>query len=99
MKINPAIESYVRNLLGQVVAAVMIVTQSSGIASPLAFGASEWFLVANALWASLIPTVLRWANKKDPAFGRVASAAAAELSVKLAEEARKASAKEVAKGK
>jgi type IV secretory pathway TrbD component len=99
MKINPAIESYVRNLLGQVVAAVMIVTQTSGIASPLAFGASEWLLVANALWASLIPTALRWANKKDPAFGRVASAAAAELSVKLAEEARKASAKEAVKGK
>jgi hypothetical protein len=99
MKLSPAIESYVRNLIGQVIGAVMIVAQTSGIASPLEFGVSEWLLVANALWSSLIPVALRWANKKDPAFGRVASAAAAELSVKLAEEARKASAKEAAKGK
>lgn len=99
MKLTPAIESYLRNLVGQVIGAVMIVAQTAGVASPLEFGLSEWLLVANALWSSAIPTLLRWANKKDPAFGRVASAAAAELSVKLAEEARKASAKEVAKGK
>jgi len=68
MKLNPAIESYVRNLIGQVIGAVMIVAQTSGIASPLEFGGSEWLLVANALWSSAIPTALRWANKKDPAF-------------------------------
>ena len=94
-----AIESYLRNLIGQVIGAVMIVGQTKGVASPLEFGLGEWLLVANALWSSAIPTLLRWANKKDPAFGRVASAAAAELSVKLAEEARKASAKEASKGK
>jgi type IV secretory pathway TrbD component len=94
-----AIESYLRNLIGQVIGAVMIVGQTKGVASPLEFGLDEWLLVANALWSSAIPTLLRWANKKDPAFGRVASAAAAELSVKLAEEARKASAKEASKGK
>lgn len=99
MKLTPALESYLRNLVGQVIGAVMIVAQTAGVASPLEFGLGEWLLVANALWSSAIPTLLRWANKKDPAFGRVASAAAAELSVKLAEEARKASAKEVAKGK
>ena len=99
MKLNPAIESYLRNLAGQVVAAIMVVMQAKGVSSPFEFGSSEWLLVANALWGSAIPTLLRWANKKDPAFGRVASAAAAELSVKLAEEARKASAKEAAKGK
>jgi hypothetical protein len=78
-----AIESYARNLLGQVIGAVMIVTQTSGISSPLEFGSGEWLLVANALWASLIPTALRWLNKKDPAFGRVAEAAAAEVTKKL----------------
>jgi hypothetical protein len=78
-----AIESYLRNLLGQVVAAVMIVTQTSGLASPVDFGTSEWLLVANALWASLIPTLLRWVNKKDPAFGVVAEVAAKEISKKL----------------
>jgi len=58
-----ALESYVRNLLGQVIGAVMIVSQ---------------------IWASLIPTALRWINKKDPAFGRIAEVAAKEVSKKLA---------------
>ena len=78
-----AIESYVRNLLGQVIGATMIVAQTSGIASPLEFGSGEWLLVANALWASIIPTALRWLNKKDPAFGRVAEVVAKEAGKKL----------------
>jgi type IV secretory pathway TrbD component len=77
------IESYLRNLFGQVVGAIMIVMQTSGIASPVDFGTSEWLLVANALWASLIPVILRWVNKKDPAFGAVAEAAAKEVTKKL----------------
>jgi hypothetical protein len=85
-----AIESYVRNLLGQIIAAVMIVMQTSGLASPLEFGSGEWLLVANALWGSVIPVALRWVNKKDPAFGRVAEAAAKEASKKLADAAAKA---------
>lgn len=84
------IESYARNLFGQVVGAVMIVTQTSGIASPLEFGSGEWALVANALWASLIPVALRWVNSKDPAFGRVAASLAAEAGKKIAAEAAKA---------
>ena len=84
-----ALESYLRNLLGQVIGAVMIVAQTSGIASPLEFGTGEWLLVANALWASIIPTALRWVNKKDPAFGRVAEAAAKEAGKKLADAAAK----------
>jgi len=79
-----ALESYLRNLLGQVIAAVMIVMQTSNAATPLDFGQSEWLLVANALWGSLIPTALRWVNKKDPAFGRLAEVAAKEVSKKLA---------------
>ena len=79
-----AIESYARNLLGQVIAASMVVAQAKGISSPLEFGSAEWLLVANALWGSLIPTALRWANKKDPAFGRVAEAVAKEAGKKLA---------------
>jgi hypothetical protein len=78
-----AIESYLRNLLGQVIGAIIIVTQMSGVASPLDFSVAEWLLVANALWASVIPTALRWLNSKDPAFGRVAEAAAAEVGKQL----------------
>lgn len=92
------IESYVRNLAGQVVGAVMIVMQTSGVASPIDFSTGEWLLVANALWASAIPTALRWVNKKDPAFGRVAEVAAAEVSKKLstATTAKKPAAKKAA---
>ena len=90
------IESYVRNLAGQVIGAVIIVTQTSGISTPLDFGSSEWLLVANALWASLVPVALRYVNKKDPAFGRVAEAAAADVSKKIA---KAAAAKKTAKKK
>lgn len=85
-----ALESYLRNLAGQVIGAVMIVSQTSGVGSPLDFGSGEWLLVANALWASIIPTALRWMNKKDPAFGRIATVAAAEVTKKLAAETAKA---------
>lgn len=87
-----ALESYLRNLAGQVIGAVMIVSQTSGVGSPLDFSGAEWLLVANALWASIIPTALRWMNKKDPAFGRIATVAAAEVTKKLATEAEKAKA-------
>jgi hypothetical protein len=84
-----ALESYLRNLLGQAIGAIVIVGQTSGIVSPVEFGVGEWLLVANALWASAIPTLLRWINKKDPAFGRVAEVLAAEVGKKLASEATK----------
>lgn len=88
-----ALESYLRNLLGQAIGAIVIVGQTSGIASPVEFGVAEWLLVANALWSSAIPTILRWVNKKDPAFGAVAEVAAKEVSKKLTTEAAKAKAK------
>jgi translation elongation factor EF-Tu-like GTPase len=78
-----AVESYLRNLVGQVVGAILIVSQTSGLASPLDFGGAEWLLVANALWASAIPTVIRFLNEKDPAFGRVAEVVAVEVGKKL----------------
>lgn len=77
------IDSYLRNLLGQLIGATTIVAASSGIASPIDFGLGEWLLVANALWASAVPTVIRWVNKKDPAFGLVAQVAAEVVTTKL----------------
>jgi hypothetical protein len=91
-KMNKAvIESYLRNLLGQVIGAIMIVMQTSGVSTPIDFGGSEWLLVANALWASLIPVILRWVNKTDPAFGAVATAVTSSVSKKLSDSAAKAS--------
>ena len=97
-----AVESYLRNLAGQVIGAILIVTQTSGLASPLDFGTSEWLLVANAIWASAIPTVIRFLNQKDPAFGLIAEVAAKEVSKKLstaAASAKKPAKKPVAKKK
>jgi hypothetical protein len=69
MKINQAlIASYARNLLGQVFAAVTIVSQTSNL-SISNFGSHQWSLVANALWGSLVPVALRFVNKNDSAFG------------------------------
>jgi hypothetical protein len=81
------IESYLRNLLGQAVGAITIVSQTSGVGSPADFGQSEWLLVANSLWASLVPVALRYINKKDPAFGKVAEVAAAEVTKKISKKA------------
>jgi hypothetical protein len=93
-KMNKAvIESYLRNLLGQVIGAIMIVMQTSGVSTPIDFGGSEWLLVANALWASLIPVILRWVNKTDPAFGVVATAVTSSVSKKLSDSAKASSTK------
>jgi NAD(P)H-dependent FMN reductase len=90
MKMSPAtknmIDSYVRNLIGTLVSAFAIV---GGGASPLSFSSSQWAEVANALWAALIPTVLRYVNKKDPAFGRIAEP--------ILEDAQKATVKAIKK--
>lgn len=88
------IDSYLRNLLGVVLALVTTAVASSGVASPLDLGAGEWLGVLNGVWAAAVPTVIRYLNTKDPAFGRVAEIAAAEVTKKIsrASNAAKASA-------
>jgi hypothetical protein len=76
------IESYLRNLLGQVVGSAVVVSQATGV-SLAEFGQSEYLLVANALWASLVPVVIRYAKKSDPAFGLVAEVAVAQVTKKV----------------
>ena len=86
------IDSYLRNLLGVVLALVTTAMANAGVASPLDLGAGEWLTVLNGVWAAAIPTVIRYLNKKDPAFGKVAEAVAAEVSKKIETEAKKATA-------
>lgn len=86
------IDSYLRNLLGVVLALVTTTMANSGVASPLDFGLGEWLTVANGLWAAAVPTLLRYANKQDPAFGLIATAVASEVTKKLSDEATKAKA-------
>jgi hypothetical protein len=68
-KFQSMLDSYIRNLAGQVAAAIVIVGQG---ASPASFTASQWADVSNVLWTTLIPVALRYINKKDPAFGLIA---------------------------
>lgn len=80
---NKAIlESYLRHLGGAVFSAIVGVSTVSGL-SPVAFGSGEWFGVANALWVAVLPVLVRYFNKKDPAFGKVAEAVAVEVTKKL----------------
>jgi hypothetical protein len=76
------IESYLRNLLGQVVGSAVVVSQATGV-SLTDFSQHEYLLVANALWASIVPVAIRYAKKSDPAFGLVATVAVAEVTKKI----------------
>ncbi len=90
------IESYLRNLLGVVLALVTAAMANAGVASPLDLDASQWLTVLNGVWAAAIPTVIRYLNTKDPAFGKVAEVAAVAVSAKIekaATNAKKAPAK------
>lgn len=90
------IESYLRNLLGQVVGSAVVVSQATGV-SLAEFGQHEYLLVANALWASLVPVVIRYAKKSDPAFGLVAEVAVAEVTKKVNTATKKPAAKKKTK--
>ena len=72
-KTKAMVESYGRHLLGAIITAVVIVGNGS---SPISFTLDQWADVANAIWAATIPVALRYINKKDPAFGRIAEAVA-----------------------
>ena len=83
------LDSYLRNLLGVVLALVSTTMVGAGVSSPLDFGTAEWLTIANGLWAAAVPTLIRWLSKKDTAFGLVAEVAAKEVSKKLTEAAKK----------
>lgn len=89
-QLKAALDSYLRNLLGVALALVTTTMANAGVASPLDFGVSEWLVVANGLWAAAVPTLIRYVNKKDPAFGLVATAVASGVSKKLEEAAETA---------
>jgi hypothetical protein len=82
-QMKAALDSYLRNLLGVVLALVTTTMANAGVASPLDFGLGEWLTVANGLWAAAVPTLIRYANKKDPAFGLVAETLAKGVTTKL----------------
>jgi hypothetical protein len=94
------IKSYLENLLAVVLALIATTIAGAGVSSPFELALSDWLGVANGLWAAAIPTLLRYFNGKDPAFGRVFKTVSDEVTKKLeeaAEEAKKAATKAVAK--
>ena len=84
------IDSYLRNLLGVTLALVTTAMATSGAVSPLELGPAEWLGVLNGVWAAAVPTVIRYLNKKDPAFGKIAEVVVAEVSKKIEETAKAA---------
>lgn len=97
MNINKAmVESYLRNLLGVVMALTTSAMATAGVASPFELGGGEWLTVLNGVWAAAVPTLIRWLNKKDPAFGRIAEVAAEQVSEKIEEAATAAKKKATA---
>lgn len=58
-----------------------------------AAGVTDPTQLANALWAALLPVIIRYVNPNDPAFGRLPSADDVAVAVKTAKAPAKAPAK------
>ena len=81
-KTKAALASYGRSVLSAALAAIAVITASTNL-SPIDFGLTEWAQVTNALWAGIVPVLIRYANKKDPAFGLVAESVTSSVTKKL----------------
>ena len=66
------INSYARNVIGALLGAVITVVTLKDYASPLDLKSEDWQAVAHVLWAGAVPTLMRFLNTKDSAFGRTA---------------------------
>jgi hypothetical protein len=66
------INSYARNVIGALLGAVITVVTLKDYASPLDLKGEDWQAVAHVLWAGAVPTLMRFFNTKDSAFGRTA---------------------------
>lgn len=84
------IDSLLRHVLSAGLAALTATMASEGVVSPTDLSSGGWIAVLAALWAALVPTAIRYLNKKDPAFGVVAQVAAASVTTKLETAAKEA---------
>lgn len=56
--------TYVRGLL------LLLITLMASVGkTPLEFNAADWHLIANGLWASAVPVLMRALNPKDTNYG------------------------------
>lgn len=61
---NPVLKSYLRALLATALTAMLALGKT-----PLQFTPDDWMLVANTVWLSFIPVVIRALDPNDNAFG------------------------------
>lgn len=78
--------SYANSAFAQFILAVALV--GNGV-SPISFTSDQWADVANVLWTALIPVLVRYLNKKDPAFGRIAEPILKDVKKKTVKKIRK----------
>ena len=57
---NKVLEVWAKWFVGNAVTAIMVIGKF-----PLDFTASDWKSAANAVWVSLVPVIIKWANPKD----------------------------------
>jgi hypothetical protein len=57
---NPILASYLRSLLATTVTAVFAIGKL-----PFLFDSQDWLVVANTVWISAIPVLIRIINPKD----------------------------------
>jgi len=56
--------TYIRGLL------LLLITLMASVGkTPLEFNAADWHLIANGLWASGVPVIMRALNPKDANYG------------------------------
>ena len=56
--------TYIRGLL------LLLITLMASVGkTPLEFNAADWHLIANGLWASGVPVIMRALNPKDSNYG------------------------------
>jgi hypothetical protein len=65
VQIKAACGTYIRALL-----TVLLTLMATIGGSPLDFTSADWRMVANGLWASLLPVIMRALSTNDDKYGR-----------------------------
>lgn len=61
---NPMLKSYIRALIATTLTAMLALHKN-----PVTFTGTDWLIVANTVWVSFIPVVIRAIDPNDTAFG------------------------------
>lgn len=67
---NPKLQSVLATYTQSLLACVITVMMSLNV-TPFTMTQADWIKIGNAVWASLVPVLVRALNPKDSAFGIV----------------------------